>query len=313
MRTRLSRSTWGALAVTLAIASTTPSLARADGDEAVQRFERGVKLYEAENYEGALVEFNTAYKVSGNYKLLYNIAICQTALKDYAVAVDTFNKYLTEGGSEISDARKKDVNDRLSKLALHVSRVKITTDAPAGATLSIDDQPVGTTPLPNEIAVKIGRRQFALTANGRTVTKTVDINSGEQNAPVNIPFTQAVTSAPDTAPTTPREAAPSFPIVWWGLTAALGAGAAVTGILAVGKRNDFERDQATFGVTKKTLEDDRSKAQTMGIVTDVLLAATVVGAGVSTYFTIDYFRKKKTHENTGLYVTPFGVGYARSF
>lgn len=313
MRTRLKRRTWvGALALTLAFASQA-SLARADGDEAVQRFERGVKLYEAENYEGALVEFNTAYKVSGNYKLLYNIAICQTALKDYAVAVETFNKYLAEGGAEINEARKKDVNERLAKLALNVSRVKVITDAPAGATLTIDDQQVGTTPLPEDIAVKIGRRQFALTANGRTVTKMVDVNSGDQNAPINISFAQTATTNPEAPPTKATEAAPSFPVVWWGLTVALGAGAAVTGILAVGNRNDFERDQATFGVTKKTLEDDRSKAQTMGIVTDVLLAATVVGAGVSTYFTIDYFRKKKKQDTTGIYVTPFGVGYARSF
>lgn len=309
MRTRLAIRGLGALAVSLAIAST-PSLARADGDEAVQRFERGVQLYESENYEGALVEFNTAYKISGNYKLLYNIAICQTALKDYAVATETFNRYLSEGGAEISAARKQDVQDRLAKLALNVTRVKVTTDAPAGATLTIDDQTVGTTPLPDSIAVKIGRRQFALTANGRTVTKSVDINSGDQNAPINIAFGQATTSTVDTSSATKDSA--SFPVIWWGLTAALGAGAVVTGFLAVGKRNDFERDQATFGVSKKTLEDERSSAQTLGIVTDALVVAAVVGAGVSTYFTIDYFKKKKK-QNTGIYVTPFGVGYARSF
>lgn len=312
MRTRLALRGLGALAVTLVIA-TTPSLSRADGDEAVQRFERGVQLYEAENYEGALVEFNTAYKISSNYKLLYNIGICQTALKDYALATETFNRYLADGGAEISEARKQDVKDRLAKLSLNVTRVKVTTDAPPGATLSIDDRPVGTTPLPESIAVKIGRRQFALTANGHTVTKSVDISSGDQNAPVDIRFTLAAAPPkPETAPPPKSEAAPSFPIVWWGLTAALGAGAVVTGTLAVGKRNDFERDQATFGVTKSKLEDDRSSAQTFGIVTDALIVAAVVGAGVSTYFTIDYVKKKKK-QNTGIYVTPFGAGYVRSF
>ena len=311
MRTGLAVRGLGALAVSIAIAST-PSLARAQGDEAVQRFERAVQLYEAENYEGALVEFNTAYKLSGNYKLLYNIAICQTALKDYALAADTFNKYLADGGAEISDARKADVNDRLAKLALNVTRVKVTTDAPAGASLTIDDLPVGTTPLPETLTVKIGRRNFALTANGRTVTKNVEINHGE-NAPINIAFAQASTKTVDVPGQGAPAAAPSFPIVWWGVTAALAAGTVVTGILAVGKRNDFERDQATFGVSKSTLEDSRSSAQTLGIVTDVLLVATVVGAGVSTYFTIDYFKKKKKAENTGLYITPFGMGYARSF
>lgn len=310
MRTRLALRGLGALAVTLAIA-TAPSLARAQGDEAVQRFERGVQLYEAENYEGALVEFQSAYKISSNYKLLYNIAICQTALKDYAVATETFNRYLSEGGAEVSEARKADVKERLAKLALNVTRVKVTTDAPAGATLAVDDQTVGTTPLPESIAVKIGRRQFSLTANGRTVTKTVDINSGDQNAPINIVFAAVTTGTVDTSPGK-AEAGPSFPIVWWGLTAALGVGTVVTGALAVGKRNDFERQQATYGVSKATLEDSRSSARTLGIVTDVLLVATVVGAGASTYFTIDYFKKKKK-QDTGIYVTPFGVGYVRSF
>lgn len=313
MRTRLAARSLGALAVTLIIASSAP--AWADGDEAVQRFERGVQLYEAENYEGALVEFNTAYKLSGNYKLLYNIAICQTALKEYAIATDVFNKYLSDGGADISDARRADVRERLAKLALNVTKVKVTTDAPPGATLTIDDAPAGTTPLPESLSVKIGRRIFALTANGRTVTKAVEINSGDQNPPINIVFATAATSTStvDTTPAARPVAQPSFPILWWGLTAALGAGAAVTGAIAVGKRNTFEDDQATFGVSKKTLEDDRSRAQTFGIVTDVLLGATVVGAGVSTYFTIDYFRKKKKAQTTGLYVLPTGAGYAGTF
>jgi hypothetical protein len=293
--------------------STSPAFA--DGDEAVQRFERGVQLYEAENYEGALVEFNTAYKLSGNYKLLYNIGICQSALKDYAAATESFNKYLLDGGAEVSEARQKDVKDRLSKLALNVTRVKVTTDAPAGATLTIDDVPAGTVPLSDSITVKIGRRTFAITSNGRTVTKSVELGSGDANPPIELSFASLPSQNTDHGTTPKTEAAaPSFPTAWWGLTVLLGGGAVVTGVLAVGKKNDFETDQATFGVQKKTLTDARSSAQTFGIVTDVLIGCGVVSAGLSTYFTIDYFKKKKKAQSSaGFYVLPMGVGYTRSF
>ncbi|MBX3229707.1 MAG: hypothetical protein KIT84_05185 [Labilithrix sp.] len=277
------------------------------------RFERGVQLYEGENYEGALVEFTTAYELSKNYKLLYNIAICQTALKDYVVATETFQRYLADGGAEIPEARKADVNERLAKLALNVAHVTVTTDAPPGTTLMIDDQPVATTPLPESIAVKIGRRQFSIVVNGRRAAQTVSIASGNENAPIHLTVAETVpppVEAPQqSAP--PQAASPSFPYLWWGMTGALGVASAVVGTFAVGKRNDFEERQATFGVSRKSLEDAQSSAQTLGVVTDVLLVATVAAAGVSTWFTIDYVKKKK--RSTGLVVTPFGVGYTRSF
>src|SRR5215207_11639432 len=79
--------------------------ARAD-DEALARFERGVQLYEAQNFEGALVEFSAAYKLTGNFKLLYNIGICQQQTRDYVSAAESFRKYLKDGGGEITPERK---------------------------------------------------------------------------------------------------------------------------------------------------------------------------------------------------------------
>jgi hypothetical protein len=310
-KAKSNRATWiFAAALPLMVAAwSTPAYA---DDEAVTRFERGVQLYEAENYEGALVEFNTAYKLSKNYKLLYNVGICQNAMKDYAAATESFQRYLNEGGAELSEARRADVNDRLSKLSLMVTRVRVSTNAPSGATLLIDEQPSGTTPLPDTIPVKIGRRQFSITAQGRTVTKTVDVSSGDQT-PISLVLTDTPGQANDTTstPVSTDDDGPSFPWPFWGLTAVLGGATAVTGVLAVGKANDFEKKQATFGIDKASLEDERSKAQTLGLVTDVLLVCTVLSAGVSTVLTIRYFGKKK--QNTGIIILPLGIGYSRSF
>lgn len=296
--------------------------ARAD-DEAVARFERAVELYEAENYEGALVEFNTVYAITKTYKLLYNIGICQNAIEDYAAAAESFSRYLAEGGAALSEARRKDVQDRLAKLSLMVTRVRVTTDAPDGSTLLIDQKPAGTTPLAETIPVKIGRRVFTISGQGKTTTKIVDVVSGDQLAVVSLPIPDTVPPPAKTRDTASEDArtadtvGPSFPWPVWSLTAALGGVAAVTGTMAVSARNDLEEKQATFGIDRRSLEDAQSKAQTLGLVTDVLLATTVVSAGVSTYLTIRFFgAKKKSSARTalmGVTIAPTGIGYTRSF
>lgn len=310
-----------AIVATLLLSSTIASAQ--GGDEALARFDRGVQLYEAQNFEGALVEFSAAYKLSGNYKLLYNIGICQQQTRDYVAAAESFRKYLKDGGTEVSAERKADVEDRLNKLSLSVARVRIVTDAPAGTAVTVDDKPVATIPLGEPVTVKIGKRVFAFTANGKTVTKTVDVVSGD-NAPVNLMMadgvgpTQPVTPAPSNPenPADKVDTGPSFPWPLWAITALLGGGAAVTGVLAVNQRNDFEEKQATFGVNPSELEDKRSNAQTLGIVTDVLLVGTLVSAGIATYFTIKWAsapKGDKTAASNSLYLTPGSVGWVRSF
>lgn len=319
----LWRRTARAFAVTFAML-VWAAPARAE-DEAVARFERGVQLYEAENYEGALVEFLTAYKLTNNYKLLYNIGICQNAMKDYAAAVESFSKYLADGGSELSEARRADVEERLAKLALMITKVRVETDAPAGSVLLVDGRPAGTTPLGGPLAVKIGRRQFSISASGRTVTKTIDVTSGDTHAEVRLMFSELAPSPPPSSAvpvaeggsTAPSADGPSFPWPLWALTALLGGGAAVTGMFAVEARNDLEEKQATFGISRAALDEDRDRARRFGIATDALIAGAVISAGLSTYFTVRWASKKSAGTSpppvAGVTVLPAGIGWVRSF
>jgi hypothetical protein len=318
----LSKRTARALAFVLAtLVWAAPGRAE---DEAVARFERGVQLYEAENYEGALVEFLTAYKLTNNYKLLYNIGICQNAMKDYAAAAESFTKYLADGGSELSEARRADVEERLAKLALMITKVRVATDAPAGSVLLVDGRPAATIPLPGPLAVKIGRRQFSISASGRTVTKTVDVTSGDTHAEVHLMFSELVPSPPPSSapvaerpPPAPGADSPSFPWPLWTLTVLLGGGAAVTGMFAVEARNDLEEKQATFGISREALEEDRDRARMFGVATDALIAGAVLSAGLSTYFTLRWASKKSAATSpppvAGVSVLPAGIGYMRSF
>src|SRR4029079_1178556 len=95
---------------------------------------------------------------------------------------------------DVSPERKADVEGRLQTLSLSVARVRVTTDAPAGTTINVDDAPIGQVPLPDLATVKIGKRTFTLTAGGRTVTKSVEVVSGD-NPAITLSMREGVSAA----------------------------------------------------------------------------------------------------------------------
>jgi tetratricopeptide (TPR) repeat protein len=126
--------------------SSTVTPTREAKEEAQRRFEQGKELYEENDFRGALIEFRRAYQLAPNFKLLYTIAQVYYQLQDYAAALQTFEKYLADGGREVPAARKTEVERELERLKTRVARVELTTNV-AGAEVSVDDVDIGTTPL----------------------------------------------------------------------------------------------------------------------------------------------------------------------
>jgi hypothetical protein len=96
---------------------------------------------------------------------------------------------------------------------------------------------------------------------------------------------------------------------------ALGAGATTTGILAVNARNDAALGQARFGNRTPDIEPAQKRANTFGLVTDILLGATVVTAGIATVITIRHYRNSKSGASAGsaLQLAPLGAAVVGSF
>ena len=67
-------------------------------DEAAVRFQRATEMFEENNLSGALAEFRRAQALAPNFRLLYNIGQVCYLLRDYPCALDSFSRYLTEGG-----------------------------------------------------------------------------------------------------------------------------------------------------------------------------------------------------------------------
>jgi hypothetical protein len=85
--------------------------------------------------------------------------------------------------------------------------------------------------------------------------------------------------------------------VWIGLaaTGAFAIGAGVTGALALGKNSDYEKANGQDATEAKDLRD---QTKTLNLVTDVLIGAAVIGAGVTTYL----YLKRPERDATGLEV-----------
>lgn len=264
-------------------------------EEARERYQRGLKLYDDGNYDAARVEFERAYSFAPTYKILYNIGLSYKQLNNYVDALSALERYLAEGGREIPDDRRKEVEREVGDLKQRVSTVSVGVNI-AGADISVDDVVVAKSPADRAIVVNPGRRRISASKSGWfTASKTITVG-GSERASVDL-----VLVAPPKS-----EKVDLLPIVSWGITGAVAVGTGITGFLALKAKSDQEEQLGSPSATRTGLDDADSKRKTMATVSDVLLVTTIVGVGVSSYLT--WFRKKKESANeTSLGVSPLGV------
>jgi hypothetical protein len=126
--------------------------------EALDAFNRGVELYKNQNFEGAKAEFEQAYNLSKDARLLFNMAIAERDAKRYSRAVARLEQLLKEG-DELSDKDKQDARDLLEGLKQYTAPITVTINEP-GATVLVDDIEVGKSPLDRPLIVDVGERNI---------------------------------------------------------------------------------------------------------------------------------------------------------
>jgi hypothetical protein len=275
------------LAHPLAARAETPAPAAAetpDTEDARSHFSDGLKLYKDGDFDAALVQFERAYAIKPNYKVLYNIAQTYFQLREYVEARDDMARYLKEGGSAIDPERQAAASKDLADLEKRVARVTLTVNV-AGATVLVDGKKVGTTPLSDPISVSEGQRTISVEAPNRGARqRLIRVAGGEQQA-----LTLDFEDTPRTVIVKQTSAPP--PVKQSGLGAgfwstaigaiALGAGAGVTGYFALKDSNDNKDQRKQFGVSASTISDSNDHAKTLALTSDILTGAAVVCAGVA--------------------------------
>lgn len=314
------------LLLTLALVVTGAALAppvfaqtAAEKKKAGEHFGRGLELYNEGNFAGALVEFDRAYELAPNYRVLFNIGQVKYQLQDYPGAMAAFQQYLKDGGAQIPADRREIVLKDIERLRSRVAYVKIEVNE-AGATVSVDDRPVGTSPIPKAVAVSAGRRKITASSDGAApVTKFLDLAGGDE-ASVRLDIVRQDVPIPPPPPppgggTGPDEEGGNVPWAAWGVTAAFGVGALAFGLLALNAASELD-DAKAAETTKDELDDNRQKVLGFSIATDVLLAATVVTAAISVYLTVDANTGDDDEEpggEVGIRIAPTGIAVQGSF
>lgn len=127
--------TWGiasrwtcAAALLLSMFCAMPAVAQDTADDAAAReyFERGREAFEQANYEGALVFFRHAYRLSGRPALQYNIGVAADRLQREQEALEAFQHYLEE--TEVP-TREAEVRGRIDALQESIAEREATERA----------------------------------------------------------------------------------------------------------------------------------------------------------------------------------------
>ncbi|WP_044240498.1 PEGA domain-containing protein [Chondromyces apiculatus] len=138
----------------------------------------GNALLKDGDFAGALVQFEKAYALSKDHRVLWNIALCQKNLRRYAALLDTLQRLEKDGGALLTAEDRKDIADLRTTAEGLVSRVEVVANE-AGATVLIDDASMGTTPLAAPLVVELGERRIRVTKPGfKEFTRTLRVEGG---------------------------------------------------------------------------------------------------------------------------------------
>jgi hypothetical protein len=249
----------------------------------------------------ALAEFEQAYQLSPEFKVLYYIGAVSLELEQWARARRAFELYLELGAGHLDEEQVKEAREHLEETNQHTATLTLILNVP-GVDVHVDGSKVESTTT-SGLVLETGEHLVRVSKPGfRPLEKVVRATHGE-NVHLVLPLTPlapppaveaaSATAGDGSAREVSRErglagvAAESSPTpLWipWTITGALATGWLTTAVLAVQARHD--RDLIEHPATSAARIDSARRLHlTLAVVSDVLLASTLASAGVSAYLT----------------------------
>jgi hypothetical protein len=253
--------------------------------DASRHFQRGVDLYGEGDIRGALVEFKRAYALLPRATVLYNIGQAEYQLQEYASALRTLERFLTDTGP--TAAHRAEVQQTVEVLRGRVGHIALDTDHD-GCEVTLDDQPAGTTPLAQPLLVSIGRRKVSLSCAGwPRATRDVEVAAGQTiNLDLRVgpsPGSAVAGLGSRTPDAAASETSGRRGNVAWIVTAGLGAATLGVYTAAILQSRQLGRLRRSYPISMRQLDDNARRTSQFAIAGDVLAATTVVAAGVASY------------------------------
>jgi tetratricopeptide (TPR) repeat protein len=188
----------------------TPAFAESDPKTAARaHFERGVTAFNERRYADAAQEFDTAYRLSPAFVVLYNIGQVDAALGRSVEAVDAFDEYLKQGASAVPLKRRAEVQAEIEAEFEHIGAIVVHT-TPEAAEIRLDGKLVGKTPLGHSIRATAGKHTVeAVLAAHATEVREIDLAG---RAEIMVDFTLAENTVQVPAPAPPATALAPTPV-----------------------------------------------------------------------------------------------------
>jgi len=111
------------------------------------------------------VKFTSAYDKSKDPRLLWNIAACEKNLRHYASVLTYIRRYVQEGDAMLSPDDKAEAETLISAIEPFTTALEVVVNEP-DASVYVDDNLVGTTPLAKPVVVDIGVRKVRVEKEG---------------------------------------------------------------------------------------------------------------------------------------------------
>jgi len=262
-------------------------------DEAERRFRAGVALQKVEDWDAAIVEFQTSLRLYRTKGALFNLANALRATHRYVEALEALQELERDFGDELDPGMRATTDSLTNELQNLTGSLLVEVNEP-GAEIQVDGELIGKSPLPEPIRLSVGNHRVDVTLEGYT-SMSVQVNLAsreEKTEKVALRRAQpepAPAPPPATAPGPPRPVTPLVdPVaeapgtgVRTGAWVATGAGLALvaagtaTGVWALtldrGLENDCIREHCPVDRA-----DDIDRLNRLGPTTNVLLTVGAV-------------------------------------
>lgn len=143
------------------------SVSDAFAQDAKASLAAGDKAAKAKDWAAALAQYEAANKATPSAEALEGVANARFQLKQDGEAYAAYDEYLKTYGAKVAKPKKAAAEARLKELEGRTGALTVTSTE-AGAQVSVDDKPVGTTPLASPVRVSAGPHRVRVAKEGFT-------------------------------------------------------------------------------------------------------------------------------------------------
>ncbi len=151
--------------------------------EAAQRFDRGLELFDQGDNAGALAEFKRTYEILPNPTVLYNIGLVYAAMLRPVEAVDALEPAIASGG--LAGKQLERAQQTLADQKSRIGRLTVTT-TPEGAHVEVDNVEVAVTPFAAPIRISEGSHIIGAVAEGYAPARKELVIAGNSDANLHL-------------------------------------------------------------------------------------------------------------------------------